>query len=76
MTGPTPAPARRNPRRYGKATLRTGRLETILAIAVGVALLGALAVLLLPDPASKLVLVAVVAAGVALAFYDGRRSPS
>jgi hypothetical protein len=76
MTGTTPAPGRRNPRRYGKATLRTGRLETILAIAVGVALLGALAVLLLPDPASKLVLVAVVAAGVALALYDGRRSPS
>ena len=76
MTAPTPAPGKRNPRRYGKATLRTGRLETILAIAVGVALLGALAVLLLPDPASTIALVAVIAGGVALALYDGRRSPS
>jgi hypothetical protein len=73
---PVPTPGRRNPRRYGRASLRTGRLETIVAIMVGVALLGALAALLLPSPASTIALVAVVAGGVALVLYDGRRAPS
>ena len=62
----------RNPRRYRRATLTTGRLSIILAIALVTALLVGLVVVVLPSPVSTVVGLVIVAAGVFLAFWDNQ----
>jgi hypothetical protein len=59
-------------RRYRRNSLTTGRVNVILAVAVVAALLAGLAVVALPWPASPLVAVTVVVAGILVVLADAR----
>ena len=62
----------KNPRRYRRATLKTGRLEVVIAVALVTLLLVGLALVLLPSPVSQVVAAAMVSAGVLVVLADNR----
>ena len=62
----------KNPRRYRRATLRTGRLEVFVAVALVTALLVALALVALPSPLSGVAAAAMVCAALLVVLADTR----
>jgi hypothetical protein len=63
---------RRSPGRYRRASLTTGRLQMVLAVAVIAVLLGVLAVVLLPAPVSQVALAVIVASAAFVVIADNR----
>ena len=66
------ASRRKNPRRYRGASLTTGRIEVLIAVAVVCVLLACLAVVVLPWPLSTAVAAAIAAAGALIVLLDNR----
>jgi hypothetical protein len=62
----------KNPRRYRRATLTTGRIEVLVAVALITALLAFLAIAVLPWPVSTVAAAAAVATGAAIVLVDNR----